>query len=104
MLPVSPAAMGQCAMAPSRLFRRQTDLPVPVRFARTRNRLRSYLYIYVGLLRRGGAQADNLGLPYEALFFGAFLPFFRAFERAIAIACFRLLTSPPLPLFAVPRL
>jgi hypothetical protein len=37
-------------------------------------------------------------------FFGTFLPFLRAFESAIAIACFRFLTRPPLPLFALPRL
>jgi len=41
---------------------------------------------------------------YEAFFFGTFFPFLRALERAIAIACFRLLTRPPLPLFALPRL
>src|SRR4051812_33241961 len=40
-------------------------------------------------------------------FFGTFFPFFRALDRPIAIACFRLLTLPPLPpgpLFALPRL
>jgi len=37
-------------------------------------------------------------------FFGTFLPFLRALESAIAIACFRFLTRPPLPLFALPRL
>ena len=35
-------------------------------------------------------------------FFGTFLPFFRASESPIAIACFRLFTLPPLPLLSVP--
>ena len=37
--------------------------------------------------------------------FGTFLPFLRAYERAMAIACFLLFTVPPLPplpLFSVP--
>src|SRR4029077_19036973 len=34
---------------------------------------------------------------YAAFFFGTFAPFFRASERPIAIACFRLVTLPPLP-------
>jgi hypothetical protein len=38
------------------------------------------------------------------LFRGTFVPFLRAFESAIAMACLRLLTLPPLPLRAVPRL
>lgn len=33
------------------------------------------------------------------LFRGTFAPFFRASERPMAIACFRLLTLPPFPLF-----
>ncbi len=33
---------------------------------------------------------------------GTFAPFFRAFERPMAIACFRLLAFPDLPLFCVP--
>ena len=40
-------------------------------------------------------------------FFGTFLPFLRAFDSPIAIACLRLLTRPPRPprpLFAVPFL
>src|ERR1700747_343401 len=40
-------------------------------------------------------------------FLGTFLPFLRAFDSPIAIACLRLLTFPPLPprpLFAVPFL
>jgi hypothetical protein len=40
-------------------------------------------------------------------FFGARLPFLRAFESAMAIACLRLFTlprRPPLPLLAVPLL
>jgi hypothetical protein len=45
----------------------------------------------------------------EGYFFfrGTFLPFLRAFESAMAIACLRLFTLPPfppLPLFAFPRL
>src|SRR4029077_12486676 len=39
-------------------------------------------------------------------FLGTFLPFFRALESAMAMACFRLFTLPalpPLPLFAFPR-
>jgi hypothetical protein len=35
-------------------------------------------------------------------FFGTFAPFLRASERPIAIACLRLLTFAPLPLFSVP--
>src|ERR1700736_3820753 len=42
---------------------------------------------------------------FAALFFGTFLPSFRASERPIAIACLRLVTFLPLPpLFRVPRL
>src|SRR5215475_4989498 len=69
--------------------------------------LRSCLHIFVrqlGASRLKGHQQivdPAKSKLYEALFFGAFLPFLRAFERAIAIACFRLLTRPPLPLFAV---
>ncbi len=40
-------------------------------------------------------------------FLGTFLPFFRALDRLIAMACLRLFTLPPLPplpLLAVPRL
>src|SRR5262245_1475773 len=37
-------------------------------------------------------------------FFGTFAPFFRALERPIAMACFRLLALPPLPLRCLPRL
>src|SRR6266536_5216385 len=40
-------------------------------------------------------------------FFGTLLPFLRALESAMAIACLRLFTRPPfppLPLFAVPLL
>jgi hypothetical protein len=43
----------------------------------------------------------------DALFRGTFFPFLRALESPIAIACFLLLTRPPLPprpLLAVPRL
>src|SRR5256885_13722948 len=35
-------------------------------------------------------------------FFGTFLPFLRASDRPMAIACLRLFTLPPLPLFSVP--
>jgi len=41
------------------------------------------------------------------VFFGTFLPFLRAFDRPIAIACLRLFTRPPRPprpLLAVPFL
>jgi hypothetical protein len=41
---------------------------------------------------------------YALRFRGTRLPFFRAFERPIAIACLRLFTLPPRPLLAVPRL
>jgi len=34
----------------------------------------------------------------EAAFFGTLLPFLRAFERPMAMACLRLLTLPPVPL------
>src|ERR1700758_2605258 len=43
----------------------------------------------------------------QLFFFGTRLPFLRALERPIAIACLRLFTLPPLPprpLFAVPFL
>src|ERR1700680_2479391 len=43
----------------------------------------------------------------DAFLRGTFLPSLRAFERPMAMACFRLFTLPPLPpgpLFAVPRL
>src|SRR3977135_1187910 len=43
----------------------------------------------------------------QDFFFGTFFPFLRALERPMAIACFRLLTLPPLPprpLLALPRL
>jgi hypothetical protein len=36
---------------------------------------------------------------YAAFFGGTFAPFFRASERPMAIACFRLFTVPPLPPF-----
>src|SRR6478672_7537611 len=45
--------------------------------------------------------------PDYLFFLGTFLPFLRALERPMAMACLRLLTLPPLPpgpLFAVPRL
>jgi hypothetical protein len=43
--------------------------------------------------------------PNHAAFrLGTFLPFLRAFDRPIAMACLRLLTFPLLPLRAVPRL
>jgi hypothetical protein len=41
---------------------------------------------------------------FHPFFFGTRFPFFRAFESPIAIGCLRLLTFPPRPLFAVPRL
>jgi hypothetical protein len=42
-------------------------------------------------------------LPLDAdFFFGTFAPFSRASLKPIAIACFRLLTLPPVPLFNVP--
>jgi len=42
---------------------------------------------------------------YLAFFYGTFLPFSRASDRPMAIACFRLLTVLPLrPLFNVPLL
>jgi hypothetical protein len=46
-------------------------------------------------------------VAYDARFFGTFLPFLRAFDRPMAMACFRFFTLPPLPprpLLAVPRL
>ena len=42
------------------------------------------------------------GLSLPAPFFGTFLPFLRASESPIAIACLRLLTLPPRP--PLPRL
>src|ERR1043165_8248321 len=45
-----------------------------------------------------------MSMKRSACFFlGTFLPFLRASERPIAIACLRLLTFLPLPLFKVPR-
>src|SRR5690348_7083040 len=35
--------------------------------------------------------------PSYALFFGTFLPFLRAFDRPMAMACLRLFTLPPRP-------
>jgi hypothetical protein len=46
-------------------------------------------------------------IRHDAAFRGTRLPFLRAFESPIAIACLRLFTFPPLPplpLLAVPRL
>ena len=46
-------------------------------------------------------------LRFQDFFLGTFLPFLRAFDRPIAIACLRLFTLPPLPprpLFAFPFL
>lgn len=44
------------------------------------------------------------GAMHSYFFFGTFAPFFRASERPIATACFRLVTFLPLrPLFSVPR-
>jgi hypothetical protein len=43
----------------------------------------------------------------QDIFLGTFSPFFRAFERPIAMACLRLLTfppRPPLPVLALPFL
>jgi hypothetical protein len=41
--------------------------------------------------------------PFLAPFFGTFAPFFLASDKPIAIACFRLVTFLPLPLFNWPR-
>jgi hypothetical protein len=51
--------------------------------------------------------ADDFFVAFLADFFadfflGTFAPFSLASESPIAIACFRLLTFPPLPLFNVP--
>jgi hypothetical protein len=66
-----------------------------------------------GLMVRGDpldqrtiARATAAGKGYF-FFLGARLPFLRAFESAMAMACLRLFTLPPLPplpLLAVPRL
>jgi hypothetical protein len=53
--------------------------------------------------------ASDLALARNQLAFrfGTFLPFLRAFDKPIAMACLRLLTLPPLPpgpLRALPRL
>lgn len=40
----------------------------------------------------------------DAVFFGILAPFLRASDRPIAIACLRLFTVPPEPLFSVPAL
>src|ERR1043165_5111811 len=64
-----------------------------------------------GVESRASAFRKQRAAPrYQDFFFrflGAFLPFLRAFERAMAIACLRLFTLPPLPprpLLALPRL
>jgi hypothetical protein len=51
-------------------------------------------------------EADDLRLRFALLDFrlGTFAPFSRASLSAIAIACFRLRTFRPEPLFSVPRL
>jgi hypothetical protein len=58
--------------------------------------------------RNGGASGlDELLKTVQDFFRGTFLPFFRALDSPMAIACLRLFTLPalpPLPLFAVPRL
>jgi hypothetical protein len=55
---------------------------------------------------RYAAQESNPAVhcPKGAYLAGTFAPFFRAFERPIAIACFRLFAFPDLPLFCVPAL
>jgi membrane protein len=50
---------------------------------------------------------EKTARPGGYRFLGTFLPFLRAFDNPIAIACFRLFTLPPFPpfpLLAVPRL
>ena len=42
---------------------------------------------------------DELRFREELFFFGTLAPFFRASESPMAIACFRLFTLPPCPLF-----
>ena len=46
---------------------------------------------------------DDFLAPFLPPFFGAFAPFLRASESPMAIACLRLVTFFPLPLFRVPR-
>src|SRR5580692_757575 len=48
--------------------------------------------------------AAFLPLTTNHFLFGTFAPFFRASESPIAIACLRLVTFCPLPLFSFPRL
>jgi hypothetical protein len=57
----------------------------------------------------GGGQIRRIAkmFAFQDFFRGTFLPFFRALDSPMAIACLRLFTLPalpPLPLFAVPRL
>src|SRR5262245_47338541 len=71
---------------------------------------------YSRILRAQRQRADRFALnlamaatSFGGYFFlrGTFLPFLRALESAMAIACLRLFTLPPfppLPLFAFPRL
>jgi hypothetical protein len=53
---------------------------------------------------RQAAEMVRAGLVVYDAFLGTFFPSFRALDKPIAIACFRLFTLPSLPLFAVPRL
>jgi hypothetical protein len=54
--------------------------------------------------RRQAAEIVRADVVVYNAFLGTFFPFFRALDNPTAIACFRLFTLPPLPLFAVPRL
>jgi hypothetical protein len=56
-------------------------------------------------MRPGGAD-DRLTLPFGflGLLLGTFLPSLRASDRPMAIACLRLFTFLPEPLFSVPVL
>src|SRR4051794_31072406 len=57
------------------------------------------------LVARGvGCAPENERVQLLFFFLGTLAPFFRAFDRPMAMACLRLLAFPPLPLFCVPFL
>jgi hypothetical protein len=65
------------------------------------------LHIIFGVGRINDGHIRGRSLEGHFFFLGTLLPFLRAWESAMAIACLRLFTLPPLPplpLFAVPLL
>jgi hypothetical protein len=58
----------------------------------------------IGAQRARLEMMGSRGEAYLAFFFGTFFPARRASDRPMAIACFRLFTVFPEPLFKVPAL